>query len=223
MSKTKNCPVCGQPIKLENLEKHIKKVHPRARAKPEYSEQEEKRLKEHEQRQKELTKPSGVWKFMAIILIIIVVVAAVMILFSGSTSLEKYEDFTVTDTQGNSITLSDWEGEVIYVDFIQSNCLHCRDNTKDTLLEIHNKYGSQIKMLSVSILDSDTNQDLVDFKTTTGASWQYALDTSGVQAKYGVTGTPTGFLIDREGNIVYSHVGKDDYAVLESKIQSILG
>jgi thiol-disulfide isomerase/thioredoxin len=223
MSKMKNCPVCSQPIKLENLEKHIKKVHPRARARPEYSEQEEKRLKEHEQRQKELTKPTGLGKYFVVILIVIIALAAAVILFSGSTTFEKYKDFTVVDTQGNGITLSDWEGDIIYLDFMQSTCGHCQNNTKNTLVPIYTEFGSQIRMLSVSILDSDTNQNLEDFKKDWGgATWQYALDTSGVQALYGVTGTPTSYLIDRDGNIVYSHVGAENLATLRSEIVKIL-
>jgi peroxiredoxin len=222
MSKTKNCPVCGQPIKLENLEKHIKKVHPRARVDVEYSEKEEKRLKEHEQRQKELTKPTGLSKYLVAILIIIIALAAVFIIFSGSPTLEKYEDFTVIDTQGNSITLSDWEGEVILLDFMSSTCSWCKQNTQNTLVPLYDKYKNDIKMLSVSVRDEDTNADLIEFKDATGATWQYALDSGGIQALYGVGGTPTSFLIDRDGNIVYSHEGADDRAVLESKIQSIL-
>jgi cytochrome oxidase Cu insertion factor (SCO1/SenC/PrrC family) len=222
MSKTKNCPVCDQPIKLENLEKHIKKVHPRARVDVDYSEKEEKRLKEHEQRQKELTKPTGLGKYLVVVLIVIIVVAAAVIILSGPSTPEEYEDFTVIDTQGNSVTLSNWEGEVILVDFMQTTCGACQSNTQSTLVPIHDEFGGQIKMLSVSIRDADTNSDLVTFKGDYGATWQYALDTSGVQALYGVTHTPTSYLIDRDGKIVYSHVGTEDYATLKSEIQSIL-
>lgn len=134
----------------------------------------------------------------------------------------KYKNFTVTDTDGTTITLSDWEGEVILLDFIQTTCGHCQDNTQNTMVPIFDDYGTQIKVLSISIKPEDTNQDLVNFKATYGAQWQYALDTDGVKQKYGVSGTPTGFLIDRNGNIVYSHVGVDDYATLKSEIDQIL-
>lgn len=222
MSKTKNCPVCDQPIKLENLEKHIKKVHPRARVDVDYSEKEEKRLKEHEQRQKELTKPTGLGKYLVVILVIIIVVAAAAIFLSGPTTLQKYKDFTVIDTQGNSITLSDWEGEVIYVDFMQSTCGACQSNTQSTLVPLHDEFGGQIKMLSVSIRDSDTNSDLETFKGTYGATWQYALDNSGIQELYGVTRTPTSYLIDRDGNVAYSHIGTENLSTLRSEILKIL-
>jgi peroxiredoxin len=134
----------------------------------------------------------------------------------------RYKNFTVTDSDGITITLSDWEGDVILLDFIQTTCGHCQDNTNDTLVQIYNNYSTQIKMLSISIRDEDTNQDLENFKLMYGAQWQYALDTDGVKGKYGVSGTPTGFLIDRNGNIVYSHVGADDYDTLKSEIDQIL-
>jgi thioredoxin-related protein len=134
----------------------------------------------------------------------------------------RYVGFTVTDTGGTTITLSDWENEVILLDFFQSTCPHCQDNARDVLVPLYTEYGTQIKMLSISIKDDDTNQDLIDFKNAYGAQWQYALDTDGVQQKYGVTATPHTFLIDRSGNIVYSHVGAEDYATLKSEIDSIL-
>jgi VCBS repeat-containing protein len=134
----------------------------------------------------------------------------------------RYKNFTVTDTDGTTITLSDWEGEVILLDFIQTTCGHCQTNTQDPMVPIYNDYGTQIKMLSISIRAEDTNQDLINFKAMYGAQWQYARDTDGVKEKYGVGGTPTGFLIDRNGNIVYSHVGVEDYDTLKSEIDQIL-
>ncbi|MCK5547434.1 MAG: TlpA family protein disulfide reductase [Thermoplasmata archaeon] len=134
----------------------------------------------------------------------------------------SYKDFTVTDTDGTTITISDWIGDVIYIDFFQSTCGYCIQNTENVLVPVYADYSGQIKIFAVSIRADDTIQDLLDFKVSTGATWQFALDTAGAASLYSVTGTPTGFLIDRNGNIAYTHVGADTIAVLSAEIDKVL-
>jgi len=235
MAKMKKCPVCAQTIKLENLERHIKRVHPKEKAEVKYTRKEEKILKEHKLKKKELEKPIGLWKLGTIMIVVIVIgVAAVTFLYPSTpggsgviplgTNLDEL-DFTVTDTDGNTVTLSDWKGEIIYLDFIQTACSNCQKNTQYVLVPIYQNY-SQIKMLSVSINSQDTNQDLLNFKATYGAQWQFALDTADAQHLYGLdvpgSGTPKGFLFNRNGELVYQHQGLSTYAALSAEINKIL-
>lgn len=231
MAKMKKCPVCAQTIKLENLERHIKRVHPKEKAGVKYTRKEEEILKEHKLKKKELEKPIGLWKLGTVMIVVIVIgVAAVTILYPSTpggsgviplgTKVDEL-DFTVTDTDGNTVTLSDWKGKIIYLDFIQTACSKCQKNTRDVLVNISQDYP-QIKMISVSINPTDTDEKLLDFKATTGAQWQFALDTAGAKALYSIEGTPWGFLFNSTGELVYSHRGLDTYENLAAEINKIL-
>jgi hypothetical protein len=66
------------------------------------------------------------------------------------------------------------------------------------------------------------NQDLVTFKEMNGGQWSDALDTASAQDLYFVTGTPTDFVIDRDGYIAYLHIGLESYADLSTAIDKVL-
>jgi len=136
----------------------------------------------------------------------------------------KYKDFTVIDIDGNTITVSNWEGEVILLDFFQSTCGYCKQNAETVLRQVYTDYASQgqIKMLSVSIRDLDTKQDLLDFRDNHGGPWPFALDTANAQGLYYVEYTPRTFLIDRNGIKAYDHQGLGNYAELAAEIDNIL-
>jgi len=224
MAKMKKCPVCSRSMKIENLEKHIKKVHPREKVEIEYTEKEEKALKAHDRKQRELTKPAGLWKIGAVIVaIIIIFVGSTFLLQSPPQSSEPppsgtpYTDFTLTDTDGNTVRLSDWEGQVMYVVFFKTGCPACQQYT-ETLWLLHQNYGSQIKMLSVDMKVSNTNEVLEAFKEQYNATWQFALDTAGVKDLYNIGSYPSGILIDPQGNIVFSHIEAVDYETIRDQV-----
>jgi peroxiredoxin len=240
MTEMKNCPVCNQSIKLENLEKHVKKVHPRAKVDIEYSEKETKSLKKHEQRQKELTKPTGLWKAGTVIAVIAVIIIAAVVLLPAEERPpppppgSPAPSFELMDIDNNLISTEKLKGEkeIVYLDFFQTECGHCQQNTLNTLVPIYGEYGDKIKMISISINPTDTVQKIIEFKSNWGKpQWQYALDANGEiweDYKYVVTpqgvkpGTPSSVLIDSNGNLSHTHVGEENYAALAAQIEALL-
>jgi hypothetical protein len=80
MAKTKKCPVCGTYTRIENLEKHVKKVHPREKVDIEYSEKEEGEIRRVERRKKEVTAVSNK-KLYAVVAAVIVIALIAAIYF----------------------------------------------------------------------------------------------------------------------------------------------
>jgi hypothetical protein len=77
--KRKNCPVCGTPIKLENLARHIKRVHPKEKIDLDYSDKERDELDRVKVRGKRHAGTSSkTWYGLAAVIIIVIVVAAAM-------------------------------------------------------------------------------------------------------------------------------------------------
>jgi peroxiredoxin len=224
MAKRKNCSICGQPIKVENLEKHMKRLHPKATAEPdEKGRSDKKTISKSKRAKKREARSSGIlWKLAVVAVAVIVIIAAVFLLWSTPDENHRSMSFTVVDTDGNSITTEDWTGKIILLDVMGTSSTECQNNTQNVLIPIYEAYGDKIEIFSVSVSTSDTAQDLVNYKTALGAQWPFALDIDEVKEKYEVTEIPTSFLVDADGFVVYSHIGKDSFSSISGEIDLLL-
>jgi peroxiredoxin len=111
--------------------------------------------------------------------------------------------FTTRAFDGTEVSLADYRGKVLLLDFWATWCGPCR-TTIPEILELHRKYGSQnFDVLGVSL---DTNADaLRAFISTYGIPWRNVFEGKGWQSdigqRYGINAIPATFVIDREGNI----------------------
>lgn len=91
-------------------------------------------------------------------------------------------DFTVTDTDGNTHTLSDYTsaGKWVLIDFFFVDCPPCQ-GTAPIFNELHEKYGcnsADLVCLSVSIA-ADNDAQVTQFEATYGGSFSHAPAASG--------------------------------------------
>lgn len=113
---------------------------------------------------------------------------------------ETARDFTVETFDGQEVSLSDYRGKVVVLNFWASWCLPCRDETP--LLETaYRSLGEDVVLLGINIQDSES--DARDFLTQYGVTYQSSR-TGGdaVSIDYGVTGVPETYVIDAEGMAV---------------------
>ena len=126
-------------------------------------------------------------------------------------------------TDKGSQPLSDYHGNVVYLDFWASWCGPCRKSFP-WLNQMQQKYAkSGFKVIAVN-LDKDRTA-AAQFLKETPASFMIAYDPDGAIAKQlKVVGMPSSYLIDRQGNIVSSHIGflEKDIPELEEKITNLL-
>jgi thiol-disulfide isomerase/thioredoxin len=120
---------------------------------------------------------------------------------------------------GESFSLSSLQGKVVFLEFMEPWCPHCQ-SMAPILEQLHQKYGGNVTFISVSgPWDGTTQNDVAKFIRDYGSSWTYVYDSSGsTMTSYGVNGTPTVFIIGRNGAIVTSLQGQQSYATLESII-----
>jgi len=130
-------------------------------------------------------------------------------------------DFTLTDIEGNSITLSNLRGKVVLVNFFDIRNLSSLDSI-DVLKEVRGLYGSDLIMISVEVNDSTMKSDLVAFKENRGANWILALNQNRTSLKYGVLSIPKTFVIDKRGYLIYEANGTLSIESLKSVIDSAL-
>ncbi len=121
-------------------------------------------------------------------------------------------DFTLTDQDGKTHTLSDYRGQVVFLNFWATWCGPCRMEMPEiqALYEKHGLNAQDVVVLGVAnpkTDDAPNNSDVTipeirQFLTDGGYTYPTVMDTTGeVFAQYGISAFPTTFMIDREGNV----------------------
>jgi len=133
-------------------------------------------------------------------------------------------DFTLEDTAGVTFSLSDYEGEkVVILDFMFSTCEPCEKFVKEALKPYSNKMDKgDVAILSVSVFGHDDEGKLRDYAKQ--HDWRHALgDKDGdIEIAYDVVGTPKIFIIDKKGEITYSHIGPISENELSSEVEKAI-
>ena len=117
-------------------------------------------------------------------------------------------DFTLTDQYGNTHTLSDYKGSVVFINFWATWCPPCRAEMPDIqkLYEEYKEAGDDsVVILGVAApgLRSEKDRDgIVSFLNENGYTYPVLMDETGEQfLNYYVFSYPTTFMIDRDGNV----------------------
>lgn len=127
-------------------------------------------------------------------------------------SKKKAPEFTLTDLSDETISLSQFRGKVVLVDFWATWCPPCRLSIPE-LIHVQEKYQDRgVVILGISMDDPDLLGDeyLRAFKDTFGINYRILRFNDGVVMDYfgyNPVALPTLFVIDREGNIRDKLVG----------------
>lgn len=121
--------------------------------------------------------------------------------------------FTAKDLDGGTITLADWRGKVVLLNFWASWCVPCKEETPE-LEAIYQQLKDQglvivgIDLFKTERLDTGMT-DVRDFVAQYGVTYPVGIDESGDIAKsYAVSPIPTSYFIDQQGRVRFVRVGK---------------
>jgi thiol-disulfide isomerase/thioredoxin len=125
---------------------------------------------------------------------------------------------------GKSLSLEQFRGRVVYLDFWASWCGPCAISLPalDALRKSLPEDRFQVLAINVDKNPGDARR----FLERRPVGYPSALDPKGaLPARFGVETMPTSFLIDADGVVRYVHRGfrKGDEAKLESEIRKLLG
>jgi thiol-disulfide isomerase/thioredoxin len=128
------------------------------------------------------------------------------------------------NAHGQSSTLEEFKGRVLYVDFWASWCIPCRKSFP-WMNEIHSKYAD--KGLTVVAVNLDVDRAQADaFLAKTPANFALRFDPEGLAARrFDLLGMPSSYVFDREGRLAYVHLGffTENSAKYEQELLQLLG
>jgi len=130
-------------------------------------------------------------------------------------------NFTQKDLNGKAISLTDFKGKYVLVEFWASWCSPCRAESPNLLKQYAKFKDKGFEILGVSV-DSDKAK-WVEAVKKDGLTWPQISDLKGwdneARKVYGITGVPANFLISPEGKIIGSHLMGE---VLNKKLAELL-
>lgn len=133
---------------------------------------------------------------------------------------KKAPDFTLEDMQGNKVSLSDFKGKVVVVNFWATWCPPCIEEMP-SMEKLHQKFkGDDFVLLAVNA--EENSRPLVErFLKKNPYTFPVLLDQDAkVQQMYGVYRFPETIIINRQGEIVTKVLGGRDW--MDEEIVSVL-
>lgn len=113
---------------------------------------------------------------------------------------------TFYDLEGNEVSIKDYAGKVVMVDFWETWCSPCLQ-VFPAMDSLQKEYSDDFVMLAVNLNNSDSDEDVVDFKNNNDYTFKYVLDKNSVGAEVITLGIPFKVFIDPEGYLIKSELG----------------
>lgn len=134
-------------------------------------------------------------------------------------------NFSQQDSTGKTITLSEFRGKYLLIDFWASWCGPCRKENPN-LVKAYEKYKSKnFEILGISLDDANDNgrEKWLKAIKKDGLTWPQVSDLKAwdneVAKKYGVSALPQNYLLDPTGKVIAVNLrGKE----LEAKLEKLL-
>ncbi len=135
---------------------------------------------------------------------------------------EIAEDFTLLDLNNDEVTLSDYIGNVVVLNFWGTWCPPCVDEIP-SIIEVNNDYKDKnVEIIGVSV--GDDISILKQFVEENNINYTILVDGTidNTENMYNVRAFPTTFFIDTEGNIENKIIGEMTTDQLINEIEKVL-
>ena len=134
-------------------------------------------------------------------------------------------EYSAVTLAGDSVSLADLEGEVVLLNVWATWCIPCQKEIP-ALQRLHEEYSAQgLRIVGVSVDARGEEGYVKEFAESYGVGYDVWLDPAErVISTFRVIGVPNTYLIDREGRVLWKHIGPvvDDDPNLLTEIRGAL-
>ena len=130
-------------------------------------------------------------------------------------------DFTLADSKGTAVKLSNYRDRVVLLDFWATWCEGCKVEIP-WYMEFQKKYKeSGLSVVGVSV-DEDGWKSVKPFLEAKQVNYPVVIGDWDLAGRFGITALPVTLLIDRNGKVADLHVGMVDKDAFDREIQILL-
>lgn len=131
-------------------------------------------------------------------------------------------DFTLTNMEGNKVSLSDYRGKIVFLNFWATWCRYCKLEMPD-FEEVHNVLLNNDKAVILTVNVQEKKSTVENFIEEYRLTLPVLLDTSGEVSAglYGVQSLPMTFIINPDGTVYNLLRGMTDKETLEMVIEKM--
>lgn len=117
----------------------------------------------------------------------------------------KAPNFMLQNLEGENVSLSDYKGKKVILNFWATWCPPCRKEMP-ALEKFYQQNNNEIEILAVN---TDTNNDVADFVKSMNLTFPILLDhKTNVSGQYDILSLPTTYIIDEKGKLVKKQIGE---------------
>jgi peroxiredoxin len=131
---------------------------------------------------------------------------------------------TLSTLKGDKIDLAAQKGKVVLVNFWATTCSVCAHEMPD-LIQTYNAYKDKGFEVVAVAMPYDRPDYVLSYAKKHALPFPVSLDVMGdtMRAFGQIQGTPTSFIIGKDGNIVEKRVGELDFSWLDAYLKKQLG
>ncbi len=131
---------------------------------------------------------------------------------ADSEQVEAIKKATFTTLDGKAVTLSDFEGKLVLIDFWETWCAPCLKSFKD-MQKVKEEYPDRLAVLAVNPNFADEPEDVQQFVEENDYDFVFVHDTDELHKTLGVRSLPYKVFMDADGNYIETDIGSlaEDY------------
>jgi len=132
-------------------------------------------------------------------------------------------DFTQNDTLGKPVSLSDFKGKYVLIDFWASWCGPCRAENPNVVKAFNEYKDKKFTVLGISLDQPGKQQAWLDAIHKDNLTWTHVSDLkfwdNAVAKQYGIRAIPQNLLIDQDGKIIAKNIRGEE---LNKKLAEVI-
>jgi cytochrome c biogenesis protein CcmG/thiol:disulfide interchange protein DsbE len=141
---------------------------------------------------------------------------------SNAPKLPMAANFQLKDINGKTVSLSDYKGKVVLVNFWATWCPPCRMEIPH-FIELQNQYKDKGFVILGLAGDDEGAKVVKPFAEKMKMNYPVLIQDEQVADNYGgIVGIPTSFLIDTKGQIVKKYIGYTETSVIIKDMKPLL-